>query len=259
MAKWRLRLFWAGVLAVFTAWAVSSYLGSLQEKASLVLAAQEIPARTQITREMVRVVEINKADLESLAPDSFHSADQVVGRYARRSIPAGEILRDRRGDLTEPGMTPASGYAGEGALADFLPPGTRAVTVKVDQEAILGEHVRRGDRVDMVFTSKSDSTGGVYASLVVQQVTVLSIDRNEDDPDDILVTLLVTGQQAVQIALAKRTGDVDLVLNPPDPGDPLEVRAVSPLIFTRQADPAPAPAGDLAGSVPPNPKGNKGQ
>lgn len=231
MAKWRLRLFWAAISALLTTWGVNAYLSSLRETATVVIAAEEIPVRTQITREMVRVLEVNQKDMGRLAPDAFESPEEVIGRYARRSIPAGDILRRRPGDLTDPNGSGKAGYTGEGALADFLPPGTRAIAVKVDPEGVLGQHIRRGDRVDLIFTSKSDSTGGVYSSLIIQQVTVLSIDRNEDAPDDVLVTLLVSGEQAVQITLAKRTGDVDLVLNPPDPGDRLSVGAVSPLAF----------------------------
>lgn len=241
MVKWRLRVVWALLLAVGTIWAVKTYLTSLEETASVVLTRGAIPARAQITAEMVKVVTVKESDLSKLAADAFSSPDQVVGRYARRSIPAGEILRERLSDLSTEEIRPAS-FSGEGALAEFLPPGSRAITVKMDQEGVLGEHVQRGDRVDLVFTSKSDSTGGVYASLVVQQVTVLSIDHNPDAPDEVLVTLLVSAEQAVQVSLAKRTGDLDMVLNPPDAGDPVQVRAISPLLFTAQAEAAPLPA-----------------
>lgn len=241
MAKWRLRVFWAVLLALGTIWAVKSYLGSLEETAPVVLTTREIPARTEITAEMIKVVQVNRTDRERLAPDGFSSAEEVLGRYTRQAVAAGEILRNRPGELTEQEVRPAL-YGGEGALADFLPPGTRAVTVKMDQEGVLGQHVQPGDRVDLVFTSKTDGTGGVYASLIVQQVMVLHIERDPEMPDEVLVTLLVTTEQAVQVSLAKRTGDIDLVLNPPDPGDPVQLRAVSPLLFTGQAGSAPLPA-----------------
>jgi Flp pilus assembly protein CpaB len=261
MAKWRLRLFWAFLLAVLTVWTAKSYLGALEETAPLIVTTREIPARTRITPDMIKVIEVKQADRDRIAADAFSSADQVLGRYSRHAITAGEILRDRPGDLTDREIRPA-GYPGEGALAEFLPPGTRAVTVKTDREGVLGKHVQSGDRVDLVFTSKADSTGGVYASLVVQQVAVLHIERDPEMPDEVLVTLLVTAEQAVQISLAKRTGDLDLVLTPPDPGDPVQVRAVSPLVFTGQPGAPPLPAGkaasdegNTAAAQPPRAKG----
>lgn len=233
MVKWRLRVFWALLLAVVSIWTVKSYLTSLEETAPVLLATQEIPARAQITAEMVKVVVVKKSDLSQLAADALSSPDQVVGRYARRLIPQGEILRDRSSDFTTEAIRPAA-YEGEGALADFLPSTARAVTVKLDAQGVLGQHVKPGDLVDLVFTSKTDSTGGVYSALVVQQVFVLSLDRNPDDEEEVLVTLLVTLDQALQVSLAKRTGDLDLVLNPPDPGRPTRIPPISPLQFANQ-------------------------
>jgi len=242
MAKWRLRVFWALALAIMTFAAAKSYLGSLEETAPLIITTGEIPARAQITEDMVKVIEVKQSDRERIAPDGFSSLDEVLGLYARQAIPGGEILHNRRSDLTDREIRPAN-YPGEGALAEFLPSGTRAVTVKLDQEGVLGRHTQTGDQVDVVFTSKDDGTGGVYASLVVQQVVVLHVEHNPEMPDEVLATLLVTPEQAVQIALAKRTGDLDLVLAPPDAGEPIEVHAVSPLVFTGQTEASPLPAG----------------
>jgi pilus assembly protein CpaB len=244
IGKWRLRLFWAALVAIITAFGVKAYLGSLQATEPVVLAAQEIPARAQITADMLTIVQVNRADRKSLADNAFPSVDDVLGRYTRRRIEAGEVLRNRPEDFTEPGAIHEGAKTGEGALADFLPPNTRAIGLKVDQQAVLGSHIRPGDKVDLVFTSKSDSTGGVYANLLMQQVQVLDIERApEDQPDrDVLVTLLVTADQAVDVALAKRTGVIDLVLNPPDAGDPVPQRVTSPLKFAGQPDTGPVKA-----------------
>ncbi|HYF79907.1 MAG TPA: Flp pilus assembly protein CpaB [Symbiobacteriaceae bacterium] len=253
MGKWRLRLFWAALVAIITALGVKGYLGSLQETEPIVLAAVEIPARTLITADMLQVVEVNRIDKQRLADNAFASLDEVVGRSARRRIEAGEVLRNRPGDFTEPGAVRAAATPGEGALADFLPPDTRAIGLQVDQQAIIGNHIRPGDRVDLIFTSKSDSTGGVYSSLLMQQVQVLDIERAPaDQPEkEVIVTLLLTVEQAVDVALAKRTGVVDLVLNPPDPGAPAPQRVTSPLKFTGQPDAGPVKA---ATAQPPQPE-----
>lgn len=245
IGKWRLRLFWATLVAIFTAFGVKAYLGSLQATEPVVLAAREIPARTRITADMLTVVQVNRTDKKRLADNAFPSIDEAVGRSARRRIEVGEVLRNRPADITEPGVVREGAQPGEGALADFLPPNTRAIGLKVDQQAVLGSHIRPGDKVDLVFTSKSDSTGGVYASLLMQQVQVLDIERApEDQPDkEVIVTLLLTVEQAVDVALAKRTGVVDLVLNPPDPGAPVPHQVISPLKFTGQPDAGPVKAG----------------
>lgn len=243
VARWRLRLVWAALLAITTAWGIKVYLGSLAETEPVVVAAKAISARSQITADMLKVVPVGKRDRQHLAADAYRTTAEVVGQYARRRIEVGEVLRDRPTDFAKPGSVNPGFTPGVGALADFLPPGTRAASVKVDQQAVLGSHVRPGDRVDLVFTSKSDSTGGIYSSLLMQQVLVLDIQRTpSDDPDkDVLVTVLVTVDQAVDLNLAKRAGVVDLVLNPLDPGDPVAQRLASPLKFTGQPDPGPKP------------------
>jgi|GEM_PF-1204794 len=244
VGKWRLRLFWAALVAIITAFSVKGYLGSLQATVPVVLAAKAIPARTQITADMLTVVQVNRFDKSRLADNAFSSVDEVVGRSARRLIESGEVLRNHQADVTVPGAIHDGAKLGEGALADFLPPDTRAISLKADLQAVLGSHIQPGNKVDLVFTSKSDSTGGVYSSLLMQQVQVLDIERApEDQPDkEVIVTLLLTVDQAVDVALAKRTGVVDLVLNPPDPGAPVPQRITSPLKFIGQPDAGPVRA-----------------
>ncbi|HEY3366956.1 MAG TPA: Flp pilus assembly protein CpaB [Symbiobacteriaceae bacterium] len=241
MAKWRLRLFWAALLALVTAWGVHTYLGSLQETEPVLVATREIPARTLVTADMVKTIQVGRKDRDQLAANAFHAAADVTGRYARRAFEAGEVLRNRPGDFTAPGEVRAGASGTDGALADFLPAGSRGETLKLDAQAMLGKHLKAGDRVDVIFTSKSDSTGGVYASLVVQQVLVLDIERKTDGSadDSVLVTVAVTPEQAVELALAKRTGSVDLALNPPDSAGAVNLRVISPLQFTGQTDAPP--------------------
>lgn len=236
IAKWRLRLFWALLFALATTWGVRSYLTALQETEPVLIAIKEIPARAAITPDMVSVVQVSRLDRSSLAPDAFQSPDELSGRNARRRIEVGEVLRNRAVDFTEPGAVGAGRRPGDGALADFLPADTRAVTLRLDQQGVMGQHIRPADRVDVIFTSHSDATGGVYASLILQQVTVLYIAYAPDsEPDrDVLVTLLVTPQQAVDAALAKRTGTVDLALSPPDALQ-AAARVSSPLHFVGSA------------------------
>lgn len=233
IAKWRLRLVWAVLLALATTWGVKSYLTALQETEPVLIAMREIPARAALTPDMVSVVQVSRLDRDSLAPDAFRSFDELSGRNARRRIEVGEVLRNRPSDFTNPGEVGVGRRTGDGALADFLPAETRAVTLKLDQQGVMGSHIRPGDHVDVIFTSKSDATGGVYASLILQQITVLHIAyAPESEPDrDVLVTLLVTPQQAVDAALAKRTGTVDLALSPSDATHAVEARVTSPLHF----------------------------
>lgn len=186
---------------------------------------------------MIKVVHVRLVDRNELFPDGFWEKESLVGRYARRRIEPGEVLRNRPGDFTTD-----AGFVGSGAempLAETLPLDARALTISVDLQAVLDHHVRSGDLVDLIFTSKSDSTGGVYASSLIRQVYVLDIRHpiaNEIDTD-VLVTLLVTPEQAVYVALAKRTGTIDLALSPPERNETAAPVTASPLDFIHRAEP----------------------
>lgn len=244
MARWRLRLVWAVILALCTVWGVSAYLSSLRDTEPVLVAAREIPARAEITADMLTVVHVSRKDRAQLARDAFGSKDEVVGQYARRRIEAGEVLRNYPADITDSSNRFVS-VSGEMPLTHTLPPDTRAFTVKVDRQAVMGNHVRVGDRVDIIFVSKADATGGIYSSLLIQRVIVLDVQRPPADShqDDVLVTFLVTPEQAVDLALANRTGTLDLSLHPPDPGELIGPRTTSPLQFINGVQPAPAKPG----------------
>lgn len=223
-----------------TSLGVRAYLSSVQQTVPVLIAVTEIPARAEVTAEMIKVVHVRLVDRNQLFPDGFWERDSLVGRYARRRIEPGEVLRDRPGDFTTHAEFVMSGA--EMPLAETLPVDTRALTISMDRQAVLDHHVRAGDLVDLIFTSKSDSTGGVYASSLIHQVYVLDIrhpSANEIDTD-ILVTLLVTPEQAVYVALAKRTGTIDLALSSPERSEAAAPVTASPLQFIHRAEPVSA-------------------
>lgn len=238
MGRWRLRLFWALVLGAVAALGTNAYLQSLHETAPVVIAAGDIPARAEITADLLKVVEVSRSARDALAAGGFDTPAAVIGRYARQPIAKGSILRDDPAWLTAPGEV-QSGPAGQGAMADFLPGGTRAVSVLVDRQAVVGRHIQTGNLVDIIFTSTTEATGGVYAGLVLQQIEVLDITAGGDGDSRLLVTLLLTPAQAVELTLAKRTGSIDLALVAADPGEPISLPPLSPLRFAAQTEVSP--------------------
>ncbi len=107
--------------------------------------------------------------------------------------------------------------------------------------------------MDVIFTSQDNSSGGVYAALIMQGVPVLEVEAPTKEPlaaqtgSQVNVTLLVTPAQAVDLALAKRRGSIDLVLSP-ETAEPVALPPSSPLKFTipptreKQTAAIPAPS-----------------
>src|SRR5699024_6853863 len=76
-------------IAIFT----YKYLESLQEKATIIVAAKNITARDVITDEHLEVIEVEANAASALGEGSISSTAEVVGGIALRPIQKGEIIR----------------------------------------------------------------------------------------------------------------------------------------------------------------------
>lgn len=234
----RLRLVVAAVLAAGAGVGSYLFLSNLQERVTVVVAARDIPPRTVVTADMLVQEAVSARDAAVLAPAAFARPDQVVGAVARAFIPRGQVLQmDGRDLVFGDALKVAKDRAGQVNLSYFVPGSMRAEAVAVDTQGAVGFKVKEGDRVDVIFTSRADNTGGVYSAAVLQNVQVLSVETITDETTGARaknVVLLVTPAEAVDLALAKRLGFIDLVLNPLD-AQPVPLSPSSPLKFTRPA------------------------
>lgn len=221
----RVRLFWALLLSAAVGLGSYFYLSALQQEVPVVVAARDIPERTVITQEMLRVVRVRAKERDTVFSRAVSEPDMVVGALTLQDVSKGEALRSDPHWITrDEGAVQA---VSQRQLSYFLPRETRAVTVGVDSQGIVAGRVREGDLVDVLFTSRDNSTGGVYAAMILQHVRVLGVDGGGGQYQ---VTLLVTPEQALDLTLAKRRGIIDLALSPPAP-DTVNLPPASPLKF----------------------------
>lgn len=182
------------------------------------VARQLIPARTQITAQMIELKDVPaKYVHERAAVDT----KEAVGKITRSEILPGEqVLRDRLAKDKE---------SGDG-LAFQIPPGKRAVTVAVNEVSGLAGLVKPGDRVDVLGTFDLQGAVGQEKSsittLLIQNVDVLSIDQSTGPAGDSnqdgkkaaasarTITLSVTPEQAQPLTLRSEKGTIRLALRP---------------------------------------------
>lgn len=175
------------------------------ETTEVVVALQEIPAQTRITREMVN---IRKVPIQYVQPGIAKSVDQVAGRIA-----IVHILRDEQITLAK--------LAGEGMpkkrLSYNIPEGYRAITIPVNEIKGVAGFPTVGDRVDMLITGSNP----VETETLLQNIEILAtggVTVMQDDGEQRFVptfTLSVTPEQAQIITLAEKTVDVRLILRSP--------------------------------------------
>lgn len=158
------------------------------------------------------------ADLVSddmLTPANF---GQVDGAKAARSIKAGSPVR------IDDVMEKPKGFA------ETLEPGTRAITIEVDEINSMAQMVKPGNMVDLmlIVPDTDDQDRGYRAVLVLQQVKVLAtgqrVESRTSSGDDNQggkggkqntysnFTFEVTPQNAARIALAQQVGKIRAVL-----------------------------------------------
>lgn len=181
---------------------------------SVVVAAAALPAGKVLSVEDLAKREMPAAYLPggTLLVDEIAT---VIGQQLVIPLAAGDALS----------MAHLSGHGGQ-ALASRLLKGTRAVTVPVDEVSSQAGLVRPGDQVDLLLAEET-SEGSVRCVTVkplLESLTVLATGAHQVDPargaDELLqrraelgisystMTLDVTPEQAQQLALALRVGDL---------------------------------------------------
>jgi pilus assembly protein CpaB len=140
------------------------------------------------------------------------TVDDLVGSVVRAAISAGEPITDDR--LIKKGD--------RGFLSAIMTPGSRAVTVQLQQNAGLGGLVLPGDHVDVVLTAVVPGNGPNEpehraSETVLEDIRVIAIDQKMGDMSNETVmaktaTLEVTPKQAEILALVTDMGKLSLVL-----------------------------------------------
>lgn len=208
-----------------------------------VVAAQDIPAQTRLTPEMLKV---QTFEIDKVNPDAFTTVAQLNNRVTASAISSGATILPSQVSTT----------AGQG-LTFTVNPGLRAVSIGVKEVVTAGGNIAPGNRVDIVgvFDVKAGvDVAQVIASLtgepapfgptfpnrdvsvtftLLQNVRVLAVAQNlpnqtapstgqgsgpaateESNPRAATVTLEVTPQQAQIMALADNRGTLRLSLRP---------------------------------------------
>jgi pilus assembly protein CpaB len=202
--------------------------GNNQPGIDVVIAASDLQIGTKVEDKEVKLVRYPIGDLP---PNCFHQKSSVVGR--------GVVLPIAKGDFLLPNKL-AGESAGYG-LPTLIPPGMRAVPVRVNEVSGVAGFVLPGTRVDVLLTG-NPSGGEEQTTTVLWNVAVIAtgqkLERNSSgEPQNTpVITLLVSPDDAQKLTLAMTQGKIQLSLRNP--------------LDTRQQDLLPVKADSLYGKVP---------
>ncbi|MCS7157275.1 MAG: Flp pilus assembly protein CpaB [Blastocatellia bacterium] len=176
-----------------------------QKTKKVVVAAVKLGLGTQIKAEQVSLAEWP----ESLLPrGNFTEVEKLVGRVTIAEIFPGEPILETR-------LAPEGSAAG---LPAIIPPGMRAMTVKVDEVIGVAGFVAPGTYVDVVGTVVEGTGQNAISRVILQNVKVLASGQRMETQKDgqaievKTVTLQVTPEEAEILALASNAGKLQLVM-----------------------------------------------
>ena len=216
----RLRLFAVFAIAIVAggtfAFATYRYVqsrpgpGVAPQTTPVVVAAANLDVGAELRREDLRVIDW---PAESGPMGSFPDPKDVIGRGLIQPVV-------KNAPILEGVMPPKEAGAG---LPPVIPPGMRAVSVRVNDVIGVAGYVLPGNHVDVVATvDPTDQHPDVTSKVILTNVQVLTagtkIERDTDQNKPVtvnVVTLLVDPAQTERLTLASTEGKIQLALRNP--------------------------------------------
>jgi len=204
----------------------------------LVVAAVEIKAGALLTPDMVRLA---AWPADAVVPGSFGTIEEVVNRGAIDSLLPNE-------PVTESKLAALGSGAG---LPPLIPPGMRAMGVRVNDVIGVAGWAVQGTRVDVIVTVSPGGNRETTSRIVINNVQVLSVGPNLDqtaarEGQNIaasVVTLLVTPRDGEKLALAMNQGQIALALRNPLDVEDVETQGIRMSGLMGEPDPPPVRVG----------------
>jgi pilus assembly protein CpaB len=200
-----------GLLVAFSVYSklrTSSGSNSSERAVRVVVAADDIQVGIKLADHDVGMVTIP----ESAVPPGFFSDPSKV-------LDRGAVLPIGKGEFILPSKLAALNAGG--GLPSLIPPGMRAVSVRVNDVVSVAGFVQPGTRVDVLSTGNQGGGNDRQTTTVLENVAVIavgkSLDRNAsaDAQTAPVITLLVSPDDAQKLALVSQEGRIQLSLRNP--------------------------------------------
>ncbi len=239
--------------------AVASFLVYRLLSAQLASSAKAAGARVVVASHnlpngaLIKDIDVKVVDWGGPIPTgAINKTEDAIGRGVIEPIYEGEPLLESR---------VAQRGAGAG-LAATIPPGMRAVAVRVNDVVGVAGFVTPGMRVDILIAGNPPGPHGelgTQTKTLLQNIEVLSAGQNiqkdaEGKPVSVpVVNLLVTPEQAEVLSLASNETRIQLVLRNPTDKESVKTpgTAIAYLFNGREGMPAPKPKFTPAHKAPP--------
>jgi pilus assembly protein CpaB len=242
MARMRVFIVFALAIGVGTVFAFATYNyvqkapkgGPAPETVPVVVAVANLEIGAELGRDDVRAIEWPAG---SAPAGAIGNPDEVVGRGLIMPVVQNEPILP---------MKLASKEAGAG-LPPVIPPGLRAVSVRVNEVIGVAGYVLPGTHVDVIATvSPSEKQQDMTSKVILSDVQVLAAgtkleqDGEGNKPMAVsVVTLLVNPDESERLTLASGEGKIQLALRNPLDKEAPSTRGIKAAALVASATPAP--------------------
>lgn len=181
---------------------------TIEAGADVIVAADDIQVGARVEEHDVRIA---KFPASGLPAGAYTKRSQVMGRGVIIPIAKGEFILPSK-------LAPEN--AGSG-LPSLIPPGMRAVSVRVNEVIAVAGFVGPGTRVDVLLTGIPNGSNESQTTTVLQNVAVIAsgqrLERNAaGEPQNTpVITLLTSPEDAERVTLAQSEGKIQLSLRNP--------------------------------------------
>ena len=179
-----------------------------EREVRVVVAADDVLVGVKLDAHDVRVISLPQS---ATPPGAFSDPAKVLGRGAVLPISKGEFILPSKLAALNAG----------GGLPSLIPPGMRAVSVRVNDVVSVAGFVQPGTRVDVLATGNQGAGNERQTTTVLENVAVIavgkSLDRNASSEAQTapVITLLVSPDDAQKLALVSQEGRIQLSLRNP--------------------------------------------
>src|SRR5712692_9350061 len=182
--------------------------GQIEPGVDVMVAADDLQVGARVEEHDIKIIKIPASDIPPSAP-----------RRKADVLDHGVILPIAKGEFLLSGKL-AGENAGSG-LPSLIPPGMRAVSVRVNEVVSVAGFVGPGTRVDVLLTGTPNGSSEPQTTTVLQNVAVIAsghtLERSAsgEAQSTPVITLLASPEDAERLTLASAEGKIQLSLRNP--------------------------------------------
>lgn len=207
-------------LAAIVAWLGNTWIESRldlnqEEMVNVVVATADIPPYSTVAPNLLR---LDTRPRGLVPPDHISDPSTLVGKKLREPVYQGEVMVSKR----------LADDAAASPLLEALPPGLRAMTLRLDDISGHAGFLLPGSRVDII------SLQSGHAATILKNIKVIAVGQTLIAEGSTVkggtVTLEVTSRQAEILTEVSSAGGVRLVLRRQNDDTGLEVDETGPVV-----------------------------